>query len=61
MVYLFFIVNVVLNDVFGGVGWVYFIFVGFVFLWVVFVSGCVFEICGWKDVDEVWGCMRRVD
>jgi sugar porter (SP) family MFS transporter len=57
----FLLVNNWLNEALGGAGWVYFLFAGFAFLSVLFVSWKVPETKGKKDVDEVWGRTRRVD
>ena len=57
----FLIVNNWMNSVFGGAGWVYFIFAGFALLSVIFVSVKVPETKGKKDMDEVWGRTRRID
>lgn len=55
------IINVALNERFGGAGWVYFIFASFAALWAAFVSWNVPETKGKKDADEVWGRTRRID
>ncbi|KAI0390554.1 general substrate transporter [Xylariaceae sp. FL0594] len=55
------IVNVALNDRFGGAGWVYFIFTALAVLSGLFVFWRVPETKGKKDADEVWGRARRLD
>jgi sugar porter (SP) family MFS transporter len=55
------IINTKLNRELGGTGWVYFIFAALALLSFLFVSWRVPETKGKKDVDEVWGRMRRVD
>lgn len=57
------LLNIWLNDRFGGRGWVYFIFALLAALSFVFVSWKVPETKGKKDADEVWGrtSLRRVD
>ncbi|KAI3326375.1 general substrate transporter [Xylariaceae sp. AK1471] len=55
------IVNLALNDRFGGAGWVYFIFTGLAILCGLFVFWRVPETNGKKDADEVWGRTRRLD
>ncbi|KAL0942902.1 MFS glucose [Colletotrichum truncatum] len=55
------IVNNLLNQMFGGAGWVYFLFAGFALLSALFVSVKVPETKGKKDADEVWGRARRLD
>ena len=55
------IVNVALNKLLGGAGWVYFIFAGFAAVFTVFIAWKVPETNGKKDVDEVWGRTRRLD
>ncbi|KAI1810453.1 general substrate transporter [Poronia punctata] len=55
------IINVALNNRFGGAGWVYFIFTGLAVLCGLFVLWRVPETKGKKDADEVWGRTRRLD
>lgn len=55
------IINVALNQRFGGAGWVYFIFAGFAAGFGLFVFAYVPETKGKKDADEVWGRARRID
>ncbi|KAI1394436.1 general substrate transporter [Hypoxylon trugodes] len=55
------IINVALNERFGGAGWVYFIFTALAVLCGLFVLWRVPETKGKKDVDEVWGRTRRLD
>ncbi|KAI1501329.1 general substrate transporter [Biscogniauxia marginata] len=55
------IVNVALNERFGGAGWVYFIFTALAILSGLFVLWRVPETKGKKDADEVWGRTRRID
>ncbi|KAI0192526.1 general substrate transporter [Astrocystis sublimbata] len=56
------IVNVALNERFGGAGgWVYFIFTALAALCGLFVLWRVPETKGKKDADEVWGRTRRLD
>lgn len=55
------IINVALNERFGGAGWVYFIFTALAALCGLFVLWRVPETKGKKDVDEVWGRTRRLD
>ncbi|KAI0383412.1 general substrate transporter [Hypomontagnella monticulosa] len=55
------IINVALNERFGGAGWVYFIFTVLAVLCGLFVLWCVPETKGKKDADEVWGRTRRLD
>ena len=55
------IVNVALNKLLGGAGWVYFIFAGFAAVFSVFIVWKVPETNGKKDADEVWGRTRRLD
>ncbi|KAI4862610.1 general substrate transporter [Hypoxylon rubiginosum] len=55
------IINVALNERFGGAGWVYFIFTALAVLCGLFVLWRVPETNGKKDVDEVWGRTRRLD
>ncbi|KAI3333217.1 general substrate transporter [Ustulina deusta] len=55
------IINLALNERFGGGGWVYFLFTGLAFLCGLFVMWRVPETKGKKDVDEVWGRTRRLD
>ncbi|KAI1101593.1 general substrate transporter [Jackrogersella minutella] len=55
------IINVSLNERFGGAGWVYFIFTALAALCGLFVFWRVPETKGKKDVDEVWGRTRRLD
>lgn len=54
-------INTWLNERYGGVGWVYFIFTGFGVISFLFVSWRVPETKGKKGPDEVWGRDRRVD
>ncbi|KAI0429474.1 general substrate transporter [Xylaria sp. FL1042] len=55
------IINIALNERFGGAGWVYFIFAGLAILCGLFVMWRVPETMGKKDADEVWGRTRRLD
>ncbi|KAI2625048.1 general substrate transporter [Hypoxylon sp. NC1633] len=55
------IINVALNERFGGAGWVYFIFTALACLCGLFVLWRVPETRGKKDADEVWGRTRRLD
>ncbi|KAI0871522.1 general substrate transporter [Hypoxylon argillaceum] len=55
------IINLALNERFGGAGWVYFIFTGLAVLCGLFVLWRVPETNGKKDADEVWGRTRRLD
>ncbi|KAI0095394.1 general substrate transporter [Daldinia grandis] len=55
------IINVALNERFGGAGWVYFIFTALAVLCGLFVLWRVPETKGKKDADEVWGRTRRID
>ncbi|KAI1110300.1 general substrate transporter [Nemania sp. NC0429] len=55
------IINLSLNERFGGAGWVYFIFTGLAVLSGLFVLWRVPETKGKKDADEVWGRTRRLD
>ncbi|KAI1371105.1 general substrate transporter [Hypoxylon crocopeplum] len=55
------IINVALNERFGGAGWVYFIFTALAVLCGLFVLWRVPETKGKKDADEVWGRTRRLD
>ncbi|KAI8630048.1 general substrate transporter [Xylariaceae sp. FL1651] len=55
------IINVALNNQFGGAGWVYFIFTALAILCGLFVLWRVPETKGKKDADEVWGRARRLD
>ncbi|KAI1178562.1 general substrate transporter [Nemania sp. FL0916] len=55
------IINLALNERFGGAGWVYFIFTGLAVLCGLFVMWRVPETKGKKDADEVWGRTRRLD
>lgn len=55
------IINIALNERFGGAGWVYFIFAALAALSGLFISWRVPETKGKKDVDEVWGRTRRLD
>ncbi|KAI1322131.1 general substrate transporter [Xylariaceae sp. FL0255] len=55
------IINVALNQRFGGAGWVYFIFTTLAGLCGLFVFWRVPETKGKKDADEVWGRTRRLD
>lgn len=55
------IINVALNKILGGAGWVYFVFSLFAFLGALFISIYVPETRGKKDADEVWGRVRRLD
>ncbi|KAF2965603.1 hypothetical protein GQX73_g7970 [Xylaria multiplex] len=55
------IINLALNERFGGAGWVYFIFTGLAILCGLFVTWRVPETKGKKDADEVWGRTRRLD
>ncbi|KAI0836567.1 general substrate transporter [Hypoxylon sp. FL0890] len=55
------IINIALNERFGGAGWVYFIFTALAGLCGLFVFWRVPETKGKKDVDEVWGRTRRLD
>ncbi|OTB00967.1 hypothetical protein M426DRAFT_225605 [Hypoxylon sp. CI-4A] len=55
------IINVALNERFGGAGWVYFIFTALSILCGLFVLWRVPETKGKKDADEVWGRTRRLD
>ncbi|KAJ2990852.1 hypothetical protein NUW58_g2750 [Xylaria curta] len=55
------IINLALNERFGGAGWVYFIFTGLAVLCGLFVLWRVPETKGKKDADEVWGRTRRLD
>ncbi|KAI1294351.1 general substrate transporter [Xylaria venustula] len=55
------IINLALNERFGGAGWVYFIFAGLGVLCGLFVIWRVPETKGKKDMDEVWGRTRRID
>jgi len=55
------IVNVALNDLLGGAGWVYYIFAFLALLSALFVMWKVPETKGKKDADEVWGRTRRTD
>ncbi|KAI1407107.1 general substrate transporter [Hypoxylon sp. FL1857] len=55
------IINVALNERFGGAGWVYFIFTALAGLCGLFVFWRVPETKGKKDIDEVWGRTRRLD
>lgn len=51
----------IVNVALGGRGWVYFIFAGLALLSGIFVTWRVPETKGKKDVDEVWGRVRRID
>ena len=51
----------IINLALGGKGWVYFIFAGLALLSGIFVTWRVPETRGKKDVDEVWGRVRRID
>jgi sugar porter (SP) family MFS transporter len=51
----------IINVALGGHGWVYFIFAGLALLSGIFVTWWVPETKGKKDVDEVWGRVRRID
>ncbi|GAP91211.1 putative mfs glucose [Rosellinia necatrix] len=55
------IIDLALNERFGGAGWVYFIFAGLAGLCGLFVLWRVPETKGKKDADEVWGRTRRLD
>ena len=55
------LLNIWLNERFGGRGWVYFIFAVLAALSWLFVAWKVPETKGKKDADEVWGRVRRVD
>ena len=55
------IINLALNERFGGAGWVYFIFAALAALCGMFVLWRVPESKGKKDADEVWGRTRRID
>ncbi|KAH9907067.1 general substrate transporter [Xylariomycetidae sp. FL2044] len=55
------IINIALNERFGGGGWVYFIFTALAVLCGLFVLWRVPETQGKKDADEVWGRTRRLD
>ncbi|KAL7622696.1 Bifunctional purine biosynthesis protein PurH [Parahypoxylon ruwenzoriense] len=55
------IINVALNERFGGAGWVYFIFTALAVLCGLFVLWRVPETKGKRDADEVWGRTRRLD
>ena len=59
--YLFPIINTALNNALGGAGWVYFLFAAFALVFTGFILRNVPETKGKKDVDEVWGRVRRVD
>jgi MFS family permease len=61
VVQFFPILNTVLNNALGGHGWVYFVFAGLAAGSAVFVSSCIPETLGKKDLDEVWGRTRRLD
>jgi sugar porter (SP) family MFS transporter len=51
----------IINVALGGRGWVYFIFAGLALFSGIFVTWHVPETRGKKDVDEVWGRVRRID
>jgi sugar porter (SP) family MFS transporter len=51
----------IINVALGGRGWVYFIFAGLALFSGIFVTWRVPETRGKKDVDEVWGRVRRID
>lgn len=51
----------IINAALGGRGWVYFIFAGLALFSGIFVTWRVPETRGKKDVDEVWGRVRRID
>ncbi|KAJ2895325.1 hypothetical protein MKZ38_006703 [Zalerion maritima] len=55
------IINVALNEILGGAGWVYFLFTAFAAAGAIFIFVCVPETRGKKDADEVWGRVRRLD
>ncbi|KAI0101702.1 general substrate transporter [Nemania sp. FL0031] len=55
------IINLALNERFGGAGWVYFIFTALALLCGLFVLWRVPETMGKKDAEEVWGRTRRLD
>lgn len=55
------IINLALNERFGGAGWVYFLFTALAALCGLFVLWRVPESKGKKDADEVWGRTRRID
>ena len=55
------IINLALNERFGGAGWVYFIFTALAAMCGLFVFWRVPESKGKKDADEVWGRTRRID
>lgn len=55
------IVNVALNERFGGAGWVYFIFTALAICSGLFISWKVPETRGKKDANEVWGRPSRLD
>ncbi|KAF3023774.1 hypothetical protein G7054_g10130 [Neopestalotiopsis clavispora] len=55
------IINVALNERFGGAGWVYFLFTALAICSGLFISTSVPETRGKKDADEVWGRTRRLD
>ncbi|KAI0804190.1 general substrate transporter [Xylaria sp. FL0064] len=55
------IINIALNERFGGAGWVYFIFTALAILCGLFVMWRVPETKGKRDADEVWGRTRRLD
>jgi len=51
----------IINVALGGRGWVYFIFAGLALFSGIFITFRVPETKGKKDVDEVWGRVRRID
>ena len=55
------IINLALNERFGGAGWVYFLFTALAAMCGLFVLWRVPESKGKKDADEVWGRTRRID
>ncbi len=55
------IVNMALNNHFGGAGWVYFLFAFFAILSSLFFWFFVPETNGKKDADDVWGRTMRID
>lgn len=61
VVQFFPLVNKWLNAALGGAGWVYLIFAGCAAASAVFVAWRVPETLGKKDLDEVWGRVRRID
>lgn len=55
------ILNTALNNALGGHGWVYFIFAAVAAVSTLFIQWKIPETKGKRDLDEVWGRVRRLD